>query len=240
MISFRYLCKYLLLGILGLSIDVSQPTLILAQENKDAQHYQAELLNQRGQKQLDQGQPAEALKTWQQATKLYRELKDSEGVTGSLINESIALQTLGLYPRACTTLLKALKLDAWICATSLQSPVVSTEEALKATIRQVNPTSVSLLGLQNLGDVLCLMGKLNESKTVLQETLTLAQKNSSDQLSNIYLSLGNVEQSIYQQLRDKYSWIEEPLFREQIANIIPQNVQKSLESYQLIDRKSVV
>ena len=235
MISFRYLCKYLLLGILGLSIDVSQPTLILAQENKDAQHYQAELLNQRGQKQLDQGQPAEALKTWQQATKLYRELKDSEGVTGSLINESIALQTLGLYPRACTTLLKALKLDAWICATSLQSPVVSTEEALKATIRQVNPTSVSLLGLQNLGDVLCLMGKLNESKTVLQETLTLAQKNSSDQLSNIYLSLGNVEQSIYQQLRDKYSWIEEPLFREQIANIIPQNVQKSLESYQLIE-----
>ncbi|MEH2126749.1 hypothetical protein [Nostoc sp.] len=147
------------------------------------------MLNQRGQKQLNIGQTAEALQTWQQATKLYQQLKDSEGVTGSLINQSIALQTLGLYPRACTTLLKALKLDGWICDTSLQSPVISTFEALKVIIHQVNPTSVNLLGLQNLAEVLRLLSKLNESKTVLQEILILAQQNSSDHLSNIYLAI---------------------------------------------------
>lgn len=236
MITPRYLFKYLLLGILSLTIAASQPSAIWAEvTNKQAQQQQAEVLNQRGQKQLNIGQTAEALQTWQQATKLYQQLKDSEGVTGSLINQSIALQTLGLYPRACTTLLKALKLDAWICDTSLQPSVISTFEALKVIIHQVNATSVNLLGLQNLAEVLRLLSKLNESKTVLQETLILAKQNSSDHLSNIYLSLGNVEQSIYQQLREKYSWIEEPLFREQIANIIPQKVQQSLEYYQLVE-----
>ncbi|WP_392530005.1 CHAT domain-containing protein [Nostoc sp. C117] len=237
MITPRYLFKYLLLGILSLTIAASQPSAIWAEvTNKQAQQQQAEVLNQRGQKQLNIGQTAEALQTWQQATKLYQQLKDSEGVTGSLINQSIALQILGLYPRACTTLLKALKLDIWICDTSLQSPVVSTFEPLKVTIHQVNPTSVNLLGLQNLAEVLRLLSKLNESKIVLQGTLALAQQNSSDHLSNIYLSLGNVEQSIYQQLREKYSWIEEPLFREQIASVIPQKLQQSAEYYKLVEK----
>ncbi|MHC5916872.1 MAG: CHAT domain-containing protein, partial [Nostoc sp.] len=73
------------------------------------------------------------------------------------------------------------------------------------------------------------------SETVLQETLTLAKLVSSSKISGIYLSLGNIEQSIYQQLQDKYSWIEEPLFREQIANIIPQKAQKSLWYYQTLE-----
>ncbi|MFN6538681.1 MAG: CHAT domain-containing protein [Nostoc sp. EkiNYC01] len=236
MIRFRYFLKYLLLGILALTIAVNQPSLILAQEvSKQAQQYQAEVLNHKGQRQLDRGQAAEALKTWQQATKLYQQQKDSEGIAGSLINENVALQTLGLYPRACTTLLKALKLDAWICATSLEPPVVSTQEALKAAINKVNPTSVNLLGLQNLGNVLSLIGKLNESETVLQETLTLAQQVQLENTSDILLSLANTEQLIYRRLQEQYQWIEEPLFQETIVNFLPEKALASLEIYQIIE-----
>ncbi|OYD86489.1 hypothetical protein CDG77_34925 [Nostoc sp. 'Peltigera membranacea cyanobiont' 213] len=54
MIRLRYCFKYLLLVIFGLSIVVSQPFLIPAQAiNKEAQQQkEADLLTQRGQKQL--------------------------------------------------------------------------------------------------------------------------------------------------------------------------------------------
>ncbi|MBD2533760.1 hypothetical protein H6G97_31075 [Nostoc flagelliforme FACHB-838] len=198
---------------------------------------QAVSLTSSGHEQLALDRANDALRSWQESTKIYRQLKDQEGITVSLINQNLAFQALGLHKEACNTLLEALNFNTnlGICDTTLQELALAQKEQLTTLIGKQKATSVSLLGLQNLGEVLRILGKLNESETVLQETLTLAKLVSSSKISDIYLSLGNIEQTIYQQLQDKYSWIEEPLFREQIANIIPQKAQKSLLYYQTLE-----
>lgn len=238
MISPQCCFKYLSSGILGLSIIViqsSDPAQAVKKE-KEFLKNQAASLTSSGHEQLALDRANEALKTWQESTKIYRQLNDQEGITESLINQNLAFQALGLHKQACNILLEALKLNPnlGICDT-MQQPAPTQKEQLTAVIGKQQPTSVNLLGLQNLGEVLRILGQLNESETVLQETLTLAKLVSSSKISGIYLSLGNIEQSIYQQLQDKYSWIEEPLFRQQIANIISQKAQKSLENYQILE-----
>lgn len=238
MISPQCCFKYFFSGILGLSIIViqsSSPAQTVKKE-KEFLKNQAASLTSSGHEQLALDQANEALKTWQESTKIYRQLNDQEGITESLINQNLAFQALGLHKEACNTLLEALKLNTnlGICDT-MQQPALAQKEQLTAVIGKQKPTSVNLLGLQNLGEVLRILGKLNESETVLQETLTLVKLVSSSKISGVYLSLGNIEQTIYQQLQDKYSWIDEPLFREHIANIIPQKAQKSLWYYQILE-----
>ncbi|MBC1225171.1 hypothetical protein GNF09_36000, partial [Nostoc sp. UCD120] len=207
--------------------------MILAREvNKQAQQHQAEVLNQRGQRQLDLGQAREALKSWQQATKLFEQIKDTEGITGTLINQNVALQALGLHLRACKIVVTALKFDAEICATSSDQPADSTKRLLDAEIDKLNSIPVHLLGLQNLGNVLRQLGKLSESKLVLRKTLSIAQQLANFDNSAILLSLNNTEKSIYQQARNKYSWIEEPVFQKETVNFIQKKALELLSDYQ--------
>lgn len=239
MIKWKLWLKYIFLGALALSIVLSQSSLLLAETaKKETNLQQAEMLTQVGRKQLNQGQAAEALDSWQQATKIYRQIKDAEGISGSLINQNFALQKLGLHSQACKTLLEALKLKDWICD---PTPLESTEQdksQLKTAIHQLKLTPINLLGLQSLGQVLRLVDKLNESEIVLEETLLLAQQKSSENVSNVLLSLGNTKQSIYERARDEYKWIEEPLFKETIVSFIPQKAQESLNIYQLLENKA--
>ncbi|MFW9264569.1 CHAT domain-containing protein [Nostoc sp. CALU 546] len=240
MIKWRYCLKYALLGILALSIVLTRSSLLLAQSTKKETHIQqAELLTQVGRKQLNQGQAAEALDSWQQATKIYRQNKDAEGVSGSLINQNFALQKLGLHSQACETLLEALKVKNLNCNPTLLEPTEYEKSQLTTAIHQLKLTPINLLGLQSMGQVLRLVGKLNESELVLEETLLFAKQTSSEKVSDILLSLGNTKQSIYQRARDEYKWVEEPIFRETIIDSIPQKAEESLKTYQLlVDRTS--
>ncbi|MBE9037016.1 CHAT domain-containing protein [aff. Roholtiella sp. LEGE 12411] len=240
MIKWKLWLKYVFLGALTLSIVLSQSSLLLAQTaKKETNLQQAELLTQIGRKQLNQGQAAEALDSWQQATKIYRQIKDPEGISGSLINQNFALQKLGLHSQACKTLLSALKLKDWICDTTQLEPTEHDKSQLTTAIHQLKLTTVNLLGLQSLGQVLRLIDKINESEIVLEETLLLAQKTSSQNVINdVLLLLGNAKQSIYERARDEYKWIEEPLFKETIVNFIPQKAQESLNIYQLLENKT--
>ncbi|WP_242058166.1 MULTISPECIES: CHAT domain-containing protein [Nostoc] len=207
--------------------------MILAEQvSKQAQQRQAEVLNHKGQRQLDLGQTAEAFETWQQATKLYERLKDTEGITGTLINQNVALQAMGLHLRACKIVVKALKFDTEICATSLLEPANSTKRLLDAEINKLNPIPVHLLGLQNLGNVLRQLGKLSQSELVLKKTLSIAQQLHNFDISAILLSLNNTGKSLYQQARDKYSWIEEPVFQKETFNFIQKQALKLLNDYQ--------
>ncbi|WP_260446987.1 CHAT domain-containing protein [Nostoc sp. 2RC] len=207
--------------------------MILAEQvSKQAQQRQAEVLNHKGQRQLDLGQTAEAFETWQQATKLYEHLKDTEGITGTLINQNVALQAMGLHLRACKIVVKALKFDTEICATSLLEPANSTKRLLDAEINKLNPIPVHLLGLQNLGNVLRQLGKLSQSELVLRKTLSIAQQLDNFDISAILLSLNNTGKSLYQQARDKYSWIEEPVFQKETFNFIQKQALKLLNDYQ--------
>ena len=238
MIRLRYCFKYLLLVIFGLSIVVSQPFVIPAQAvNKEAQQQkEADLLTQRGQKQLDIGQAESAFETWQKATKIYQKLHYEDGITGSLINQNLALQALGLHNRACHTLLEALKLDAnaSFCAATPQQPTESLEKLLTAAINKQTPSPVNLLGLHNLGEVLRRLGKLDESKKVLSEILSAAKWIPSVDTSGILLSLGSTRQDIYKQAQNKYYLIEEPVFRKAFVNFIQQQAVESLDTYQQV------
>lgn len=133
-----------------------------------AQLLLAQALNTQGSLQLAQGQAEEALKTWQQAAKTYAQANNEMGRLGSLINQAQAQQSLGLYLQARKTL-------------------TTVAQALQA---QSN-VSLQLTGLRSLGNVLRLVGDLDQSRQVLEQSLTIAQKHTSPERSAILLSLGN-------------------------------------------------
>ncbi|MEH2101841.1 MAG: hypothetical protein V7K76_19255 [Nostoc sp.] len=159
--------KYLFSGVIGLSLIViqsSSPAQTVKKE-KEFLKNQAASLTSSGHEQLALDQANEALKTWQESTKIYRQLNDQEGITESLINQNLAFQALGLHKQACNTLLEALNLNTnlGICDTTLHQPALAPKEQLMVVISKQKPTSVNLLGLQNLGEVLRILGKFNES-----------------------------------------------------------------------------
>ncbi|MHC5753804.1 MAG: CHAT domain-containing protein, partial [Nostoc sp.] len=209
---------------------------VYATNKKLQKHNQAQLLIQRGKKYLDEGRAAEALQDWESATKLYRQIHYEEGVTGSLINQNLALQALGLNRRACSTLLQALKLnaDADICAIPSEQSTESTTKLLTAAIEQQKLMPLNLLAWHNLGDVLRTIGKLDESKIVLEKIFFTARQVSSTDISGVMLSLGNTEQAIYQQARNKYYEVEEPTFKKEIVILIQQEALKSIDIYQQV------
>jgi CHAT domain-containing protein len=139
-------------------------------------------LDIQGQQQLAIGQPENALETWQSATTIYGDLGDKQGIFRSEINQAQALQNLGLYPRACQTLLKTLEFPAQNCE-------ISTTE-LQNLKEQDLP--LQILGLRSLGNVLRVIGQTGQSQIVLLKSIELAKKldNYSD-FGAIYLSLGN-------------------------------------------------
>ncbi len=64
----------------------------------------AQSLNQRGAESLAAGKPDKALADWQDAHKLYTQIKDPQGMIGTKINQAQALQSLGFYRQALITL----------------------------------------------------------------------------------------------------------------------------------------
>ena len=134
----------------------------------------AQVLTTQGERQLVHGQLSEAFTTWQAAEVAYRQANDTVGSLGSQINQARALQSEGLYKRA-TALLTQVE----------QSLYDQPDERLKVT------------GLRNLGKIFRLVGNLAQSRAVLEQSLTIAEKlhdktsRSTSELSGILLSLGN-------------------------------------------------
>ncbi|WP_190710922.1 tetratricopeptide repeat protein [Nostoc sp. FACHB-152] len=200
------------------------------------QRSQAKLLTDKGNQQLRLGLPVEALDSFKEATKIYQQMKYNEGITGSLINQSLALQALGLNSRACKTLLPALNINAddWICNSSLESSEELTEKLVAKIIKQETGSSVTLLGLLNLGNVLRQLGKLKESEIILQKALLLAKQTSSAQVSTILLSLGDTKRYIYKQFKDRFAVIEEPISQQQTFNVVQENATEAIQLYQQV------
>ena len=132
----------------------------------------AQVLTTQGKLQLAQGKASEALATWQQAESFYRKTNNPNGVLGSQINQARALQIEGFYRRATDLLLQVEQ--------SLQN---QADSRLKVT------------GLRSLGKVLRLVGNLAQSRTVLEQSLAIAQnlrdKVPASDSSSILFSLGN-------------------------------------------------
>ncbi|MUL35641.1 CHAT domain-containing protein [Gloeocapsopsis dulcis] len=143
---------------------------LLSTTSTNSQHAQilAQALNNQGSLQFAQGQAEQALTTWQQATAAYTKAADSVGITRSLINQAQALQALGLYRRAITTL-----------------------NQVNQTLQQ-QPSVIKVAGLRSLGNALRVVGNLSQSQQVLEQSLKLAQElRSPAEIAATLTSLGN-------------------------------------------------
>jgi CHAT domain-containing protein len=143
--------------------------LLGTQNSKQYLHVLAQTLEIQGSIQLEQGQPQQALQTWQQAQAQYTASSDYSGINRSQINQAQALQVLGFYRRALTML------------TQVSQNLQSQPDSLTKVIE-----------LRSLGDVLQLTGDLEKSRQVLQQSLETAQKlQSLEEIGATFLSLGN-------------------------------------------------
>ncbi|BBD60368.1 TPR repeat protein [Nostoc sp. HK-01] len=162
--------------------------LLKVARQSDAREYLsilAQALNTQGQVQLASGHSQEALSSWEQATAIYSKMGDDAGKIGSQLNQTQALQALGLYRRAKITLIQVNQV--------LQKQPASP---LKAT------------GLLNLGNTLRLVGDLTQediklkdldqlgSLQVLEQSLSIAQQVYPQLIPEIHLSLGNTAQAL--------------------------------------------
>lgn len=179
------------------AIDRSLSLIQAQSKSPDQQRILAASLDIQGQMHLAIGQPDAALKTWQQSADLYQALKQSDAYRRAQINQSQAQQNLGLYPKACQTLLAALDVDSQSCQLPQQS---------LATLGSQPTTPLQLVGLRGLGDVLRIVGQMDQSQAVLllaveKEAQTLKGKNQTDisrsiNLGNTYVSLGNTARAL--------------------------------------------
>ena len=129
----------------------------------------AQTLDIQGNLQLELGRTEQALDSWKQSANTYAQVGDEVGMTRSLINQSMAEQALGLYRQARTTL-----------------------EKLQPRLEQQPDSLVKAIALRSFGDVLQLVGDLELSFKVLQQSRDIAKKlQSPSEISATLLSLGN-------------------------------------------------
>lgn len=134
---------------------------------------QAQILNNQGQLQLSLGQSETALKTWQEAQRLYQEIGDRTGEIGTQINQARALQILGFYRLAKASL-----------------------EQVEASLATQSDSQLKVAGLLNLGNILRLSGDFAASEKVLQESLDVAQNlQLIADTQVVLLSLGNLAEA---------------------------------------------
>ena len=142
-------------------------SLELVENDAKGKNVWAESLNTLGTLQLTKGQTEEALKSWQKATLLFQQLKDTEGEFRGKINQGRALRALGFYPRACQQMLNALNLPALTCQ---QLSFEQLTQSLSQLPKTLSPLQVE--AWLTLGDTLRNLGQLGGSQTVLEAILS--------------------------------------------------------------------
>jgi CHAT domain-containing protein len=159
------------------SLNLLNSDAILPTEDRD--RTLAQVLNNQGILQLNQGDPASAIATWQQAAINYQRVGDELGSIRTSINQASALKNLGLYRRG-------VKILSQIEASLSQQP----NSTLKAT------------GLRNYGDLLRLVGQVKRSREVLEQSLVVAvELNSTAEEVKTLFALGNTSRSYGDRLK---------------------------------------
>ncbi|MBX9255176.1 CHAT domain-containing protein [Desmonostoc muscorum CCALA 125] len=200
MISKRYrrLLILILSALLGLLSSLTMP----AWSNLSSLYANAGsplALAREGEQLYNAGELEAAAKLWEAAAEAYDKVGDRNGMTKSLINKSQALQDLGLYPKACNTLLEAFAIKNPSCSQT------QIEELHKTLTQKGNSlTLTEAIGLHSLGDVLRKQGLLEKSQKILQ--LSLSSSAESAEKSAVLVSLGNTERILGNQIRDRWDY----------------------------------
>ncbi|WP_445634662.1 CHAT domain-containing protein [Nostoc sp. DSM 114161] len=196
--NYRRLLIFILSGLLGLLSSLTMP----AWSNFSNLHANAgsplELARQ-GEQRYNGGELEAAARLWEAAAEAYEKIGDRDGMTKSLINKSQALQDLGLYPKACNSLLQAFAIPNPNCS---QTQI----EQLQKNLAQKGDslTLTQAIGLHSLGDVLRRQGLLQKSQEILQ--LSLSSIGESAEKSAVLVSLGNTERILGNQIRDRWDY----------------------------------
>lgn len=154
-----------------------EKSLSLLQTSKQTANSQAYLeilakaLNAQGNLQWEKGQLEEALSTWKQASRNYAAAGHSEGIIITKINQSKALEALGLSRQAEETL-----------------------QQVYQNLQQQPDSELKVTSLRHLGNAFRRVGKLEQSKQVLEESLALAGRPNVKSLA--MLELGNTERAL--------------------------------------------
>ncbi|MGK7958399.1 MAG: hypothetical protein AB4063_24545, partial [Crocosphaera sp.] len=194
------------------------------EETPTQQRILAASLDIKGQLQLALGESANALETWQSATKIYKKIGNDNRLIQSRINQAQALQNLGFYPRACQTLIDALALEGKDCQLS-----ENTLDQLRSNVS----ISQQILGLQSLGNVLRVTGQPQQSQMVLVKSWQLAKDNNDlKNLATISLNLGNTARVLGNQIMRRAKEKSPINSRESITCFPSKNYQTSREFYQ--------
>ena len=123
--------------------------------------------------QFSRSQLQSALASWRRVAEIYQQTNQSTKVIQTNIKIASALQGLGFYRQAEKTLAETKQI--------LQK---QADSLLKAE------------GLSHLGNVLRITGDLNDSRQILEQSLTIAQKFSDvTVLGKIFLALGKTAQA---------------------------------------------
>ncbi len=173
LVSSYLALAYQQLGQFQPATEAMERAMDLIAKQSNAQLTVAQVLNNQGEFYFVQGQPETALETWKKAEQVYRKISDRIGEIGTQLNQARALQALGFYLRAKTSLEKV--------AASLNS---EPDSQLKVT------------ALLSLGNIMRILGDFNTAETTLEGALTIAQK--LQDLPNIkiaFFSLGNLAQT---------------------------------------------
>lgn len=196
--------------------------------NSEQKQLLAQALTARGRLELLLGQAEIALETWRLSTRFYQEINDEIGKMGSLINQALALESLGYYRRSCTTLLVAIGLPDSCQALALQdieSLVIHFEDIIQSH------AELGILGLRNLGNILRSLGYLARSRQVLEQALNITADSGTTQAQiDTLLSLGTTEYVLYQQAKDLYERTKIDSDRAQVVAV----AQQALDRYQAI------
>ncbi|MEG3991222.1 CHAT domain-containing protein [Microcoleus sp. S28C3] len=151
----------------------------------------AQSLDIQGRLQRASGDSQTAIETWQKAAEIYTQIGNKDAAIQNQINQSQALQDLGLYPRACQTLLKAFELDIPDCKTLNELPPETATKKLE-TIANRPDSLLKFDAMHGLGDILRAIGDLQLSQNILESSLTVARNLRSPlEESTATLSLGN-------------------------------------------------
>ena len=165
-----------------------------------------------GRLQMAVGEAESALDSWQEATEIYTKIEDRNGITRSQINQAQVMQNLGLYPKACKTITKALVLDVRDCEIT---------EAVLQELPASEDTSIQVKGLVGLGNILRVMGENERSRNVLLTAEKLGNSKNFN-LASVYLALGNTSLALAQEnayfARGKTTRVQEIANYEQIVN----------------------
>ena len=182
-------------------IEESLNTINTLEKTIEQQRILAQSLDIQGQEQFVRGQIESALDTWNKSANIYIKIGEKQRLFSNQINQSQAMQKLGLYPRSCEILLKAFQIDGQECNITNEQLGNIEKQILAEKDNQTQFTQIK--GLHSLGNTIRGLGNLKKSEEVLlrvEKVLLRVQEITKnifpEYQSNVLISLGNTARSL--------------------------------------------